>query len=78
MNPITLKVDNRYKDGNVVYKNGMFRGNQETMRLHRPKVEPLLKDLNHHVDMYNDHLKLQLNPPIIVSRELATHLEGNM
>lgn len=31
--PIELKIDNRYKAGKVIKKDGVLRGNKDTMRI---------------------------------------------
>ena len=56
---IQLKKDNRYKNGNIVKKDGVYRGNEATVRVERlsiPKGAPI---------------ELQLNPPISVGPALA-------
>jgi len=72
MSEIELRVDNRYKDGNVVRKKGALRGNAKTMELKHLLV-PLAA-----LHAYNDALiKLSLNPPIVVSRELGKAIKEN-
>jgi hypothetical protein len=67
------KPDKRFKVGNIKKdKKGQYRGNPTTVQLQR--LEPLLGELNKHVDQYHELLKLQLNPPIIIGPELASHL----
>ena len=75
MKTIRLKVNNRYKDGNVVFKDSTYRGNSKTMELHRPDVAPIAKELNANIDMYYNALKMQLNPPIIVGQALGDYID---
>jgi hypothetical protein len=60
--PIKIKVDRRFKNGNIKTTGNELRGNPETMELKRMDVPP------------GAPIEMQLNPPIIVSRELGVKL----
>jgi hypothetical protein len=57
------KPDNRYKPGKIVKdKKGMYRGHSQTVELKRMTVP---SEAPAHV---------QLNPPLVATKELAEHL----
>lgn len=62
---IQLKVDNRYKDGNVVKKGAKLRGNAKTMKLDRLEKLAITQPI-------------WLNPPIIVSHELGEAIKKEL
>lgn len=65
MNPgdvIKIKVDNRFRDGHVRQQGNELRGNAETMDMK--------------TDYYFGDMQNQLNPPIVVNKELGDALEG--
>jgi len=68
---ISLKTDNRYKDGNVKLVKGKLRGNKRTMAL-----EHLVVPLAAQYDSFLTHAKLSLNPPIVVSYELGEAIKS--
>lgn len=58
--PIEIKADKRFKLGNIKQTGNELRGNPETMRM-----KPL--DMPHNTLCYD----FDLNPPIVVSKELG-------
>ncbi len=73
---IELKTDNRYKDGNVVKKNGKLRGNAKTMQMdyvQMPQIEANVQQA-----IYNDYLRMTLFPPIVVSGALGDAIKESI
>lgn len=76
--PIFLKKDRRFKKGNIKIERDGLRGHPETISLDPAKL-PQITDFHNRYWFYHDknveYLKLQLNPPIVVSRELGEKLK---
>lgn len=66
MNPILVKPDNRYKDGNIKKVKGILRGNSKTVSMERMNIPT------------GATLEMQMNPPIVVSPGLATAIKENI
>ena len=74
---ISIKVDRRFKEGNVRKdQNGVYRGNPTTLQLKR--LEPVIAELGGVIHRHNELIKLQLNPPIVISKELAEAIEEDL
>ena len=64
------KPDKRYKVGKIVKdKKGTYRGHPLTVI---PKSMEIMNNL------HRDNIALTLNPPIVISAELAEHLKGKL
>ena len=62
-NYIEIKQDNRFKDGNIKRTGNELRGNAKTIDMNRMEVVQRIRIGN------------QLNPPIVVSRELGAAIK---
>ena len=69
---VVFKTDNRYKDGNLKRVKGVWRGNAKTTKVTRLEPPKWLTGSEAMYSAYEEHLRLQLNPPILVTPELAT------
>lgn len=61
---IQIKVDNRFKDGNVRRDGNRLRGNKKTV-----SIEPM--------DTTNAPIEMQLNPPLVVTASLFEAMRKN-
>lgn len=62
--PIKIRADRRFKNGNIKQTGNELRGNPKTMDMKRMTI-PVYAPIS-----------MQLNPPIIVSSELAGKLRS--
>ena len=74
---IELKKDNRYKKGNIVKKNGIYRGHEHTIAF-KPITYPFGKVLDGDINLQNEINRMLLNPPVVVTAELADAIEKEM
>ena len=63
---VTIKIDNRYKDGNIKKVKGVMVGNDKTIQMTNMVV------------LNNAPMAIQLNPPIVISKELAENIKTNL
>jgi hypothetical protein len=62
--PIKIKVDRRFKNGNIKQTGNELRGNPETMKMERLEIP--------HNTL---GLPFDLNPPIVISKELGEQIK---
>lgn len=80
MNSLFIRKDKRFKKGNIKVTNNELRGNPETMDMPYYKLPTLSKDVlkevyKHTPNLYLNYMSLQLNPPKVISSELATEFK---
>lgn len=80
MNSIFIKEDKRFKKGNIKVTGNELRGDPATINMPYYKLPTLSKGVlkgmyEHAPNLYLNYMSLQLNPPKIISSELATELK---